>query len=115
MIYDWPGVVSIVLWVLASVGVFVARHWIVAQISKGVQHNFDRQIEELRAELRRNEERFKSDLRDKEGEIAALRNTVLSGSVSRQTLLDKRRFEAVEKVWTAVNDMAPLKGLAGFM
>jgi len=72
-------------------------------------------MEELRAELRKNEERFKSELRDKEAEIAALRNSILAGSVSRQSLLDKRRFEAVEKLWTAVNDLAQLKPLSSIM
>src|SRR5262249_27415541 len=36
-------------------------------------------------------------------------------SASRQSMLDKRRFEAVEKVWTAANDLAPYKNLSGMM
>jgi len=72
-------------------------------------------LEELRAELRKNEERFKSDLREKEAEISTLRNSVLSGSATRQALLDKRRFEAVEKVWTNVNDLSQLKVFAAQM
>jgi hypothetical protein len=63
----------------------------------------------LRAELRKNEESFKSDLRDKEAEISTLRTNILSGSAGRQALLDKRRFEAVEKVWANVNDLAQLR------
>jgi len=62
--------------------------------------------------VRKSEERFKSDLRDKEGEIATLRSSVLAGSANRQGLLDKRRFEAVEKVWHDVNDLARLKELS---
>jgi hypothetical protein len=54
-------------------------------------------------------------LRDRESEIAILRNAVLAGSASRQALLDKRRFEAVERIWKAVNDMARLKGLSSMM
>jgi hypothetical protein len=72
-------------------------------------------LEELRAELRKNEERVKSDLRDKEDEISTLRKSVLSGSAGRQALLDKRRFEAVEKVWTNVNELARLKGFSAMM
>jgi hypothetical protein len=83
--------------------VFAGRHFILAVISKGVQHGFDVKIENVRIELRNNEERFKSELRDKESEIARLRNSVLSGNASRQSMLDKRRFEAVEKIWTATN------------
>jgi hypothetical protein len=34
------------------------------------------------------------------------RNNVLAGSASRQALLDKRRFEAIEKIWAAMNEHA---------
>ncbi len=111
----WLAILSICIsfaWPLAA---FVARNWLVAWISKGVEYRFDVKLEELRAELRKKEERLKSELRDREAEIATLRNSVLSGSASRQSLLDKRRFEAVEKVWTAVNDLALLKPLSGVM
>jgi hypothetical protein len=111
----WLAIISIVLWALAPFGIFIARHWIIAFISKGVQHQFDRQIEEVRSDFRVSEERLKSNLRDRESEIATLRSSVLAGSAGRQALLDKRRFEAVEKIWIAVNDLAQLKGLSGMM
>src|SRR3981081_1888469 len=89
-----------------AAALFFSRQWLVARIEKGVQHGFDSRLEAIRAELRASEERLKSTLRDRENEIALLRNTVLAGSASRQPLLDKRRFEAVERVWTAGNNMA---------
>ena len=107
----WVPWLNIGLIILLPVVLFAFKNWIVARITKGVQHDFDVKLETIRATLSTNEEKFKSDLRDKETEIATLRNTVLSGSTSRQTLLDKRRFEAVEKIWTAVNDLLPLKNL----
>ena len=84
-------------------------------ITKGIQHDFDVKLENLRATLRTSEEQLKSDLRAKEAEIGTLRNSVLSGSAGRQALLDKRRFEAVEKIWTSVNDLAQLRALAQTM
>jgi hypothetical protein len=111
----WLSILPIFISLGVPFAIFVGRNWLVAWISKGVQHQFDVKLEELRAELRKNEESFKSDLRDKEAEIATLRDSVLSGSAGRQALLDKRRFEAVEKVWTAVNDLAKLKGLSASM
>jgi hypothetical protein len=111
----WLSILSICVSVGLPIVIFAARNWLVAWISKGVQHHFDVRLEELRAEFRRNEELLKSDLRDRETEIATLRNNVLSGAASRQALLEKRRFEAVEKVWTAVNDLGQLKGLASMM
>jgi hypothetical protein len=101
---------SIALFIL-----FIFRSWITDRITKGIQHSFDVKLKKLDAELKKNEEQLKSSLRDKEAEIGALRNTVLSGSASRQNLLDKRRFEAVERIWTTVNDSLPLKNLCATM
>jgi hypothetical protein len=64
-----------------AAALFFSRQWLVARIEKGVQHGFDSRLEAIRAELRASEERLKSTLRDRENEIALLRNTVLAGSV----------------------------------
>lgn len=111
----WLAIVSAIPWIVASIVIFISRNWIIARLSKGVQHHFDRKIEELRADLRKSEEQYKSGLRDSEAKMAALRDSVLSGSAGRQALLHKRRFEAVEKVWTAVDELAELKVLSGTM
>jgi len=111
----WLSILAILISVGVPVAIFVARNWLVAWISNSVQHRFNVEIEELRAELRKNEESFKSDLRDKEAEISTLRTNILSGSAGRQALLDKRRFEAVEKVWANVNDLTQLKIFASWM
>jgi hypothetical protein len=112
---DWVPWISLAVSAGTPLAIFVGRNWLKARIEKGVQYHFDRQLEEIRAEFRSSEERLKSSLRDRESEIATLRSTVLAGSAGRQALLDKRRFEAVERVWTAVNDMARLKSLSSFM
>jgi hypothetical protein len=109
---DGLAITSLIISLVLPIVVFMARHWIVARITKGVQHQFDERLEKVRADLRRTEELLKSELRDKEAAITALRNNVLSGSAGRQALLDKRRFEAVQKVWTSVNDLAAFKGLS---
>jgi HEPN domain-containing protein len=115
MMIDWLSIISLVLSLAVPLGLFIGRHWLIARVSKGVQHHFDREIEQLRTELRKSEEEYKSDLRGKEAEITALRNTVLAGSAGRQALLDKRRFEAVEKIWSAVNDFNAFKYLSATM
>src|SRR5271156_5347272 len=97
------------------IALVACKTWITAWITKGVEHDFNVKLENIRATLKVSEEQFKSDLRKKEAEIDVLRNNVLSGSAARQTLLDKRRFEAVEKIWTAVNDLAQLKSLSQTM
>ena len=57
----------------------------------------------------------KSDLRTKEAEISALREAVLSGRANRQALLDKRRLEAVEKIWATVIALGPAKAISATM
>lgn len=112
---DWLPWISLVVSVASPLAIFVGRNWLKARIEKGVQHSFDKQIEVVRADFRQSEERLKSGLRDRETEIAALRSSVLSGNAGRQAMLDKRRFDAVERIWTAVNDLAQLKQISGMM
>lgn len=95
--------------------IFTAKHKIKAEIERSVQHKFDAKIETLRGDLRKNEEEFKSELRLKETEISALRDGVLGGRVNRQAMLDKRRLEAVERVWAAVAELAPFKAISASM
>jgi len=112
---DWAAYLALGLWLLVPTLIWLCRKWLVARVEKGVQHSFDLKIEAIKAELRRNEEKFKSDLRGRESEIDALRSSVLSGSAGRQSLLDKRRFEAVERIWKNVNDFGQLRFLSGLM
>lgn len=109
---NWVALLSLAVAFGLPLTLFAFRNWIVAWISKSVQHGFDIKIENIRANLRTNEEQVKSDLREKEAEITSLRANIFSGSVTRQTLIDKRRFEAVEKIWTAISDSAQLKLLS---
>ncbi|MGA8583935.1 MAG: hypothetical protein WB715_08875 [Roseiarcus sp.] len=115
---SWASLVSwagFLLAVATPLALFSFRTLIVGWITKGVEHDFNVKLENLRATLKTSEERLKSDLREKEAEIGTLRSSVLSGSAGRQALLDKRRFESVEKIWTAVNDSARLRALAQTM
>jgi hypothetical protein len=96
------------LWLLAPAAIFLFRHSIIAWISGSIQHRFNVQIERVRTELRKSEADFNSLLRNREADIAALRNSVLSGSFSRQAMLDRRRFEAVEPASTFVHNFLQL-------
>jgi hypothetical protein len=51
----------------------------------------------------------------KEAELTALRDGILTGRAQRQSLLDKRRLDAVERVWSAINELAPFKGVSALM
>lgn len=45
---------------------------------------------------------MRSDLRRKEAKIGALQQNVLSGRAGRQSILDRRRIEALENLWREV-------------
>src|SRR6267378_3038276 len=107
---DWIPAIS-TSGVLTVIGVIVGTYY-KAKVEKGIQHNFDQKLEELRAKLRRDEEELKAGLHSRDDEIAALRSGALSGMASRQAALDKRRLEAIEKLWSAVIDRWQWKNLA---
>jgi len=109
------GWVALAVQILAGVGLFVGRHWIRARIEAGVQHSFDVKLEKLRAEIQATSVRFESELRAKESEIDALRSSVLSGRAGREAMLDKRRFEAVEKVWKGIGEVNKAKIIGQLM
>lgn len=65
---------------------FLARNLILTRLKASVQHEFDRKLETLRADLHKSEESFKADLRAKETQIEVLRSGALSGLVSSKRL-----------------------------
>ena len=85
------------------------RTSIKAFIEKRIQHGFDERLESMRAEFKRSEELLKSELRLREAERSVLHSTILSGRSQRQALLDKRRIEAVERLWASTMALAPTK------
>lgn len=109
---EWLPLIIIII--LGAIGLF-ARNWIKAWATKPVEHRFDRKLEAIRAEFRESEEKLKSNLRLRESELSALRDGVLSGRANRQALLDKRRLEAIDRVWAAIVALAPYKNIASSM
>lgn len=110
---DWipaittTSVLALALWLFRSV--------IVTRLAKSVQHEFDIKLESLRADIRKSEELFRADLRSKERQIETLQSGALSGLATRQAALDKRRFEAVDQLWSAVNLLGPAKAASAWM
>lgn len=88
---------------------WLGKGLIVTRLKATVQHEFDLKLEELRAELRRSEESFKAVLRSKEMDIAALRGGALTAMANRQAALDKRRMEAIDHLWAAIDQLTPYK------
>jgi hypothetical protein len=113
---DWLEWLPTVISILMAVSIFIGRNWLKARIERSIQHTFDAKLEILRADLRGAEERIKSDLRMKEAEISVLRDGALSGRAVRQAPVDRRRLEAVERIWTRVSTtLDAYKALARIM
>lgn len=94
--------------VTAIVG-FAVGTFYKAKVEKSVQHNLDRKLEALRTVLRKEEEVLKAELRAKGEQIAALRGGALSGLANRHAAIDKRRLEAIDKLWAATVKQAQFK------
>jgi hypothetical protein len=112
---DWLGPE----WVAAltsstAIGVvgFAVGTYYKSKVERAIQHNFDSKLEILRAGFRRDEEALRADLRSKGEQIAALRSGTLSGLANRYAALDKRRLEAIDKLWTATVKQAQFKMVA---
>jgi hypothetical protein len=110
---DWIPAISTSS--LLAFALWLMRSVISTRLTKSVQHEFDTKLEILRAELRKNEESFKSELRAKDAQIELLRSGAMSGLASRQAALDKRRIEAVDQLWSAVIELAPAKSASATM
>lgn len=86
---------------------FLARKYLVEVISQAVRFDFETKLEQLRAELRQ-----------KESEIAALRDGALSRMVSIQAAIATRRMQAGDELWRAVvrwNELVPVVTTIGML
>lgn len=110
---DWlpaittTGLFAFLLW--------LSRNLILTRLTRSVQHEFDIKLAELQAEHRKSDELFKADLRSKESQITTLSSGALAGIASRQGVLNKRRLEAVDQMWSAVTTLGGAKVIAAYM
>lgn len=102
-----PALFALVLW--------LARNLIITRLTKSVESEYARLLETYKFDLRKSEESFKADLKNKEVEIAALRSGTLSAISSRQLLLDKKRMEASEEIWASVVSLGAFKLVSTWM
>ena len=84
-------------------------------IGRLIQHHFDQEIEKLKSDLRRSEDKFSAELRANEQRLKSLSDTALSIQSTRQVALDARRLKAVEKLWAAKIATDRLKLAAAFI
>lgn len=94
--------------VTTIIGIAVGTYY-KAKVEKAVQHNFDIKLEGVRTGFRKDEEALRAEIKAKGEQIAALRSGALAGLANRHAALDKRRLDAIDKLWTATVKLGPLK------
>lgn len=94
---DW--IPSLTTTGLLSLALWLSRALITARLTRSVQHEFDKKLEQLKSEFRAAEKNLEASLAQRSAELESLRAGALSGITQRRTLLDKRRFEAVDQLW----------------
>lgn len=77
------------------------REFVGRYVAAFMQHHFNEKIEKLRSELRLSEAKFSADLSAKEQQLKSLTEAALSLRSNKQSALDVRRLQAVEKLWAA--------------
>lgn len=102
----YPWLPAITTTGLLAAALWFGRQLISIRLTKSVEHEFNKKIESVRADMRISEERLKAQLREKEAEISALRSGALSALANRQAALDKRRLVAVDQLWDSFNALA---------
>jgi len=89
---------------LVAIIIFVVGTWIKATIEKGEQHEWDKKLEAIRSDLRREEEARKADFKARDDQLTSLRAAALAGLSTRHSALEQRRLNAIEKIWSATVD-----------
>lgn len=79
---------------IAGLIIYALRNFIKAWIDSRVHSASQREFEQFRAELEA-----------EKAHIAAVRDSVLSGRISRQAIVDQRRFDAIDQLWLAVREV----------
>ncbi len=104
---DWIPALSTTS--LLAIALWLSRKIIATRLTNAVKHEYDKEIEALRAKLRKSDESFKAELKAKESQIEALRGGTLSSMVNKQSVLYQRQIAAIEQLWNAVTALAPAK------
>lgn len=81
------------------------KHYYDAEL-ENVRSTNARAIEEIKAHFAHELEYLKSELSAKSKEVEALRAASLGARAARQALLDKRRLEAVDQIWSTIKELA---------
>lgn len=101
-ISDWMPALTTTT--LLSVAGWSARSLIFTRLTNSVKNEFDSKLETLRSELK-----------SKEAQIESLQSAAMSGLITRQGVLYKRKLEAVDQIWSTVKELDKAKNISSVM
>lgn len=94
----WAGSIGLLGGTVIALGSFFGGTFFRAWIEKSIQAKFDRDIEEVRSQVRKNDHRIES-----------IRNSALSAAAHSNDILTKRRIDAIERLWATSLDLQRYK------
>lgn len=106
----WPQIFA--FHVIFLFGIWLARTWITIRLTSAVQSEYDVKLEEVRGQIRKNEEVFKAHINSQEAQIQSLRAAALSNLSHRQDLIFEKQVNAIAVVWEEILAMSPGKVIA---
>lgn len=87
---------------LLSAALWLGRSLITARLTRSVQHEFNEKLEKVKSEFRAAERTLEASLAQRSAELESLRGGALSGITQRRALLDKRRLDAIDQLWSTL-------------
>lgn len=99
---------------LLAVLVYVSSTLFKSTIEHSIRGKFDTDIENLKGDIHRREVLLHDELNKKGEQISDIRAGALSNLARRYESLDKRRLEAIERIWVSVIDLGKRRSCVEF-
>lgn len=106
---DWLSICAMVVSIGTPFVAFVMRSSIASYIDQKTRTTFEKQLENLRSDLRRSEDSFRSELQSKERHFSTLVESTLSARATRSDKVAGRKIEALESIWMKFHELSSLK------
>lgn len=113
--YITPWLQSVTVTGFAIAVGFLYRDFLLKWLYRRVEHQFTERIEKHKSDLRISEQEIQVRLASNQKQIETLYGTTLALSSGRQSAADKRRLEAIERVWKSAIGLSKASGAMKFL
>lgn len=103
------------IFISSGIGAIIATiivNFTKAKWESRLRGDLETKLESFKSELRRDEDLIKARFSSNENEINTIRSTLLSELSLRKSVSDRRKLEAIEKIWSQTIELNKLLGLA---